>query len=126
MSSRPDYGPYRELDSWLGALNFVARKIAHLLEYAVLFVLIHGAVQKTRPDFWRWHFLLSFVLVVLYAAGDEWHQSFVFGRTGTIRDVFIDSLGAMIGFYYDLRNAKKQKARHQGAPDLEDQTRHQS
>ncbi len=124
MSSRPDYGPARDLDSWLGAFEFISRKIAHLMEYAILLFLVQRTVRATWPVAWRWHFLMSFIFAVLYAASDEWHQTFVFGRTGTVRDVFIDSLGAMIGFYYDLRNEKKQKARGQSAPALEDETRH--
>ncbi len=126
MSSRPDYSAAQELDTWAGALRLAFMKAAHLAEYAVLLVLALRAVRATWPDLWRWHFLASFLFALAYAASDEWHQTFVFGRTGTIRDVFIDSLGALIGFYYDLRNAKKQTAPHQSAPPLEDETHHQS
>jgi VanZ family protein len=33
----------------------------------------------------------------LYAATDEFHQIFVSGRTGAVRDVFIDFSGAVVG-----------------------------
>lgn len=34
---------------------------------------------------------------LIYAASDEWHQTFVFGRSGTVMDVFIDSVGSLLG-----------------------------
>ena len=34
---------------------------------------------------------------VLLAAGDEYHQSFVAGRGPSVKDVGIDSFGALIG-----------------------------
>ena len=40
----------------------------------------------------RW-FLVSLVLVVVYALVDEYHQSFVPSRTGTIYDSLIDMVG---------------------------------
>ena len=41
----------------------------------------------------RW---IAWTLTVLYAMSDEWHQTMVAGRTGTIMDVGIDSLGAAL------------------------------
>ena len=45
---------------------------------------------------------LTFVICVLYAITDEYHQTFVAGRSGELRDVVIDSLGALLGIliYY--------------------------
>ena len=37
--------------------------------------------------------LLSFVFCFLYACSDEWHQTFVPGRSGMFKDVLIDSVG---------------------------------
>ncbi len=39
---------------------------------------------------------LAYHLCVLYGISDEWHQSFVLGRTATWRDVGFDTLGATI------------------------------
>lgn len=115
FSSRPDYDPGKELDTAAGILNFVTRKMAHLGEYAILMFLARRAIGYTVPKAHRWHFLTAYLFVLLYSISDEWHQTFVFGRTGTVRDVFIDSLGAMIGFYYYHRNEKK-KARSAQSP----------
>jgi VanZ family protein len=40
---------------------------------------------------------VAFALAVLYAASDEFHQTFVEGRVGAIHDVAIDAIGAAIG-----------------------------
>jgi VanZ family protein len=72
----------------LGTWDFVLRKIAHVAEYAVLGVLL---VRATR------HVGISFALGVLYAASDEYHQTFVRGRHGSPIDVAIDAVGLAIG-----------------------------
>lgn len=38
---------------------------------------------------------LSFAICFLYAVSDEYHQSFVAGRSPQLKDVMIDSLGAL-------------------------------
>ena len=75
-----------------GLLYFVARKVAHFAEYALLLALWWRAL-RTR---WSAGFALglAFALTVGYAATDEIHQTYVDGRTGTPRDVAIDSVGA--------------------------------
>ena len=42
-------------------------------------------------------FVLSWIIVCIYAITDEIHQLFIPGRAGRIVDVYIDSLGALIG-----------------------------
>ena len=39
----------------------------------------------------------SWLLAIIYAATDELHQKFVAGRGPSIRDVMIDSMGALFG-----------------------------
>ncbi len=80
-------------------VRWVVRKSAHLTEYAVLAWLWWRALRGGRPAHpWNWRvaaFALSFS--ALYAATDEFHQLFVNGRTGTMRDVLIDTTGAALG-----------------------------
>jgi len=38
-------------------------------------------------------------LAVLYALTDEWHQSYVPGRYGSLWDVVIDALGSIISIF---------------------------
>ena len=40
---------------------------------------------------------LAYIFSILYACLDEIHQLFVSGRSGQIMDVFIDSMGIIIG-----------------------------
>jgi VanZ family protein len=74
--------------------DFSLRKLAHLTIYAVLTVLLFRAFRwhVSRPNH-AW--LFAIVVAVLYACSDEWHQTFVPGREGTIRDITIDSVGAI-------------------------------
>ena len=77
-------------------LTFIVRKSAHFSIYAVLGILIllllyeYGIVKKKA-------LFISTVLSMLYACSDEIHQSFVSGRSGEIRDVLIDTCGALTG-----------------------------
>lgn len=74
------------------SIEFPVRKIAHMSEFAILFLLLLGmffAYGKTKHAF-----KYAFWLTVLYAATDEFHQLFVPGRAGRIMDVLIDSAGA--------------------------------
>ena len=41
---------------------------------------------------------IAFVLSVVYALTDEWHQSFVPGRSATIADTLVDAAGAGLGW----------------------------
>ena len=38
-------------------------------------------------------------LSILYSCTDEFHQLFISGRSGSIRDILIDSIGILIGTY---------------------------
>jgi VanZ family protein len=76
------------LSSGLGTWDLFLRKGAHVTEYAILALLLARALQREVP---------AFVLGVLYAASDEFHQSFVRGRHGAPLDVAIDSVGLLIG-----------------------------
>ncbi len=85
-----------ELVAQADSMQFSIRKCAHMSEYAVLAVLffIHLGCYPLRI---RWAALLSWVFTVCYAATDEWHQRFIAGRSGEIRDVCIDGIGGLLG-----------------------------
>lgn len=97
------------------AIMFGIRKCAHVCEYAVLALLLWRALRSSP----RLHNKLAtlFVLVVLgcaaFAAGDEFHQSFVKSRTPSVRDVFLDISGAVLGLLVGMSFAfcrRKKKA----------------
>lgn len=81
-----------------GVADFLFKKTAHVAVYAILYFFVFRAflgVQMKR------RFLYSFLFCFAYAISDEVHQSFVPGRTATIRDVGFDVIG-MIGMYGKL------------------------
>lgn len=77
-------------------IEYPVRKGAHMAEYAVLGVLIYLSWGNKKYGR-RQRAVCSWFLTVLYASTDEFHQLFVPGRSGQIRDVMIDSAGAAIG-----------------------------
>jgi VanZ family protein len=85
----------------LDVIVLLVRKCAHLAEYAVLALLFWRAVRKpvkNDPRPWSWPPAgMAILFVALYAASDEWHQSFVPSREGRISDVLIDTIGAVGG-----------------------------
>ena len=47
----------------------------------------------------KFRILIGFAATVLFAALDEFHQTFVPGRSGNFTDVCIDSIGAVIASF---------------------------
>lgn len=89
----PDGVPEQVRESY----SFFVRKAAHMTEYAVLAVLWFRFFTVLIS--WK-HLLIAVVslaLCLLCAAADEFHQTFVAGRSGNGTDVGIDFLGACIG-----------------------------
>jgi VanZ family protein len=82
------------LDSGLGWIDSVGRKLVHVGEYALLCFLWWRLLRTGMPD--RRAALVAFAISSLYAVSDELHQSFVDGRHGTPVDWAIDSAGAAI------------------------------
>lgn len=64
---------------------------AHFFEYAVLALLWYRAIYSRFPH--PKILPLAFIIVVIYALSDEFHQSFVPGRSATWQDVAVDVLG---------------------------------
>lgn len=89
-----DFSPPKQ-EAFTDFLSFFFRKSAHFSEYALLGALAYYAFVKVKKYPFRW--LLAFIFTIVYACSDEFHQTFVPGRAGMVRDVFIDSSGALIG-----------------------------
>ena len=93
----PDYAQMtqEQQTAWAERIEFPVRKGAHMTEYAVLAVLWLGVLAGEEITGKR--VLTAIALTALYASTDEFHQLFVPGRSGQVRDVLIDSCGAAIG-----------------------------
>ncbi len=91
-----------EMTSIIASLQFIIRKTAHLTLYLILGVLclLHFSTYNRLSLFLKG--FLSFIISALYAVSDEYHQTYILGRSGEIRDVLIDSLGAVIGILLAL------------------------
>jgi VanZ family protein len=80
------------LDSGLGLVDLIGRKLIHFAEYALLcFLWWRPLATVTNP---RRAALWAFLIASGYAITDEFHQSFVDGRHGNALDWLIDSAGA--------------------------------
>lgn len=78
------------------AIEGYIRKAAHMSEYALLSVLLYLWLENWQFKVLKRSVIAAF-LAMLYAVSDEFHQLFVQGRAGSVRDVMIDSAGAVLG-----------------------------
>jgi VanZ family protein len=85
-----------QISEWATKINFITRKLAHMTEYFALAIAVsfplyvyglHGILLM----------LTAGMICVAFACGDEYHQSFVSGRSPSMKDVGIDSIGVFFG-----------------------------
>lgn len=75
-------------------------KLAHFIEYAILGFLVMRAFSNSKTGISRPVLAtLAVSAAVLFAATDEWHQSFIPGRFTDIIDLTFDFIGSMVGVY---------------------------
>lgn len=72
------------------------RKVAHFSIYTVVGLLLMGLLSTYKIKE-NWRMILSILLGMLYAISDEIHQGFSPGRSPRIADVYIDTLGVILG-----------------------------
>lgn len=100
----------------LASVHFLVRKAAHFSEYAVLALLAARAFRTShREQLRRLWWLAAFALVACVALVDEYHQSFLPSRTGTIYDSLLDMTGgaaalACAALWLSLRRRKTDDA----------------
>ena len=82
-------------------LTFLVRKGAHIFAYFVLGILTFNALWRLDLSKFKFNYPvgLSIIVCALYATSDEFHQLFVSGRSGEIRDIIIDSCAATVGVF---------------------------
>ena len=74
-------------------VDWMLRKVAHVAEYAVLTWLLFRALHDGKHANKKTAIYLAAGLALLYASSDEFHQRFVPGRQGRVRDVAVDAIG---------------------------------
>ena len=86
--------------------SFYVRKIAHITEYLILGFLMFNLLKQYSVT----NIYYAIILCVLYSCTDEFHQLFINGRSGSFRDVLIDTIGILLGTYlYKILVIKKKK-----------------
>ena len=104
----------------LAYVHLLVRKAAHFSEYAVLALLAARAFRTSqREKLRRLWWLAAFALVACVALVDEYHQSFLPSRTGTIYDSLLDMAGgaaalACAALWLSLKRRKAGDTKHGG------------
>jgi len=81
--------------------HFYIRKTGHFIGYFTLSFLLFGSWRATVPvsgiSRWalRWSWI-AWLMTAFVASMDEWHQTFIPSRTGTVHDVVLDSTAALV------------------------------
>jgi len=80
--------------------NHYLRKLGHVVGYFTLSLLLFRAWRATLPGAgvaaWSMQWArISFFMTALVASLDEWHQSYLPSRSGSWRDVVLDSSAAL-------------------------------
>jgi len=99
-------------DERLALFHFLIRKAGHLTEYGILALLAARAFRTSARELLRtrW-FWAALILVVVYSLTDEFHQTFVPSRTGSVYDSMIDSAGGLIALTILWWRRKKSESR---------------
>lgn len=88
----------------------VLRKTIHFILYAVLTFLLYRAFRGEREKKWdlRWAFS-SAVIAVSYGWLDEFLQTFILDRNGSVLDAVIDSIGVLFALGITAVRANRNK-----------------
>lgn len=77
-------------------LDFILRKLAHITEYAVLSFLFGWCFFDILSK--KYFLIFIWLAPLIYAISDEFHQFFIPGRVGSLKDVIIDLIGIFLVF----------------------------
>ncbi len=88
--------PKSKQEKLFDKFQFFVRKTAHFSEYALLGILIWLLLMAYNVSV-KYRGVASLVISAIYASTDEFHQTFSDGRSPQIKDVCIDSSGALVG-----------------------------
>ena len=98
LSAQPD------LSTGLGTWDTILRKLAHMAEYGLLWLLWWRALGYGNPA-------LPAAIAIGYSITDELHQTTVEGRHGTPVDVLIDAAGVGLAYLAVRARARRPRRR---------------
>lgn len=73
--------------------DWLIKNLAHVLEYFVLYIFVFRAINWQCK---KVNFIYPLIFIVVYGIADEFHQSFVPGRTAWWGDVGFDTAGGLV------------------------------
>jgi len=79
-----------------GPWDFLLRKFGHIFEYFLLTILVARATDKSIFKIGKRGLIFGAISSLVFAALDEYHQTFIPGRFGVVSDVGIDSVGIVL------------------------------
>jgi VanZ family protein len=96
-------------------LHYFIRKTSHVTEYFILSLLVLRGIRAGKRGVHLGWALAAIAIVGCYAALDEFHQSFVPGRTAAVSDVLLDTAGGiaaqvvvgLVILFGDVRNKRR-------------------
>lgn len=94
------------------SLVFPVRKSAHFIIYLIFGILFYNLIRLYMNKTFK-ILIISILMCVIYACSDEIHQLFIFGRSGELRDVLIDSIGSLLGVMIAYKFYKRKNDCHE-------------
>ncbi|MDF2820305.1 MAG: VanZ family protein [Clostridiales bacterium] len=99
--------------------NFIIRKSAHFIVYFILGILAFNVIKSEGIQGYKL-IIQALSICVIYAISDEIHQIFVSGRSGQVKDVILDSLGASTGLFLYYGVGRLYRLHQKGKRNLND------
>ena len=101
-------------------MHHFIRKTGHFTEYFILSLLILRGIRAGKRGVHLGWALAAIAIVGCYAALDEFHQSFVPGRTAAVSDVLLDTAGGIAAqvvvglgiLFRDIRKKRRDNILH--------------
>ena len=92
-------------------VNDTLRTLAHFSLYFILGLFLMSAMIMSfgHKKSFVYLFVLTMILILMYALSDEYHQSFIPGRTAQAVDIAVDFAGGLLssGIIFAVCNFKK-------------------
>ena len=93
---------------YFGIWDLLVKKGGHMTGYAMLGLAYYFALPASLKRSYRW--VLALLMALLFSLSDEFHQSFVQGRTSSLVDVGIDMLGTVLALSIGTRYSSNSRS----------------
>lgn len=93
---------------YFGLWDVLVKKGGHMTGYAMLGLAYYFALPASLKRGYRW--MLALLMALLFSLSDEFHQSFVQGRTSSLVDVGIDMAGTIIALAISTRYSSNSRS----------------